>query len=101
MADPKYGYSYDCASGPDLNDCCFLGLRYLTKHDVKPEWCESWVMRSVAQIAATTDGKTFATKAKGSMERMRDAKPPLFTEPPPSDDEELEDEEEEEDGASP
>jgi hypothetical protein len=53
------------------------------------------------QIAATADGKTFATKAKGSMERMRDAKPPLFAEPPPSDDEELEDEEDDEDGGSP
>ncbi len=56
MADTKYGYSYDCASGPDLNDCCFLGLRYLKKYDVKPEWCESWVMRSVPPAAPGKQG---------------------------------------------
>jgi hypothetical protein len=46
MADEKYVYAYDSASGPDLHDCCFIGLRYLKEYGIKPEWCESWVMRS-------------------------------------------------------
>jgi hypothetical protein len=46
MTDAKYVYAYDSAVGPDLHGGCFLGLRYLKEHGIKPEWCESWVMRS-------------------------------------------------------
>jgi hypothetical protein len=46
MSDERYVYAYDSAGGPDLHDCCFLGLRYLRDHGLRSEWCESWVMRS-------------------------------------------------------
>ncbi len=42
----KYTYRYYGATGSDLDECCFLGVRYLTKHGLKPGLCDSWVLRS-------------------------------------------------------
>jgi len=35
------------------------------------------------QIAASTDGKTFSTKAKGALYSLRNGKPALFAQPEP------------------
>jgi hypothetical protein len=44
----KYSYEYYCARGSDLDECCFLGIRYLTKYGFQLDMCDSWVLRSTA-----------------------------------------------------
>lgn len=42
----KYAYLYHCARGSDLDECVFLGMRYLTKYGAQPGLMDSWVLRS-------------------------------------------------------
>ncbi len=51
MSDRKYVYLYDSASGSALNDCCYLGLRFLKDEGIRDEWCESWVTQSSTPTA--------------------------------------------------